>query len=74
MLSLDMTEKLKEVREWAQETIKSKNAGPGGFLYCLKLNETIGQILESEESPCIPIDEVGSRPEEPREDAFRQVG
>ena len=69
----DIQPKLKEVREWARGIIQSKTGGPGGHLYCLKLNETLSQILESMETPYIALGEANSRPKEPLENVFRPV-
>ena len=56
----DIRPKLEEVREWAGKQIKDKETPPWSRFYCMKLNESLCQILYGWESP-IPIEEVHSQ-------------
>lgn len=66
----DMRAKLEEVRAWAGERIKDKETPPWSRFYCMKLNESLCQILYGWESP-IPIEEVRSQQLAAPSDAHR---
>ena len=66
----DIRQKLEDVREWAGERIKKVDVPPWVHFYCMKLNESLCQILYGWESPITPEGE-GSPKSAERLDEYR---